>query len=883
MKNAFLRRIANWVLGRDDARVLLCEMEELYRHRLDRDGKESADRWLRRQNRKALGQLLAGSLWRWSRTPSSPPRKMSGRVWVTGLRAHLRGLVRAPVFVGSIVGTLALGIGGTTAVFSVVHGVLLKPLPYPESEELVRISNSSKGHQWVFSVADYLALEEQQTHFESVAALQWTRANYSTDTGSDRMLVHSATPGLFPLLGVRPVHGRSFLEEEGIPGAASGAVLGWNFWNREFGGDPNRLGESVRIDGQEIPVVGVLPARVGPTLEDADIILPLQLAPPARKGPFSLVVLGRLGEGVDSDLAAAELSAINERIFPIWKDSWPDQESIWVLNNLKEYVVGDIGTSLLVVLGASVFVLLMVCANAASLLLARILDRRRELAVRAALGASRGRLVAHLFTESGFLVILGSLGGMGLATVGIRLTTTLGAPFIPRTSEVGLTGPVLLFSLLLCAGCLVLFGLLPALKAPGARVARGLREGGERVGASAWTRRVRSLLVTTQFAVSVPVLIGGGLLIASFLALTQVDPGFDADRLLALDVALPQDSNRTNGELVQTWDRVLEEVRNLPGVAQAGVGQGRPPGDYPFTNNFVLDDQPVAEGETQPSVPWIFGSEEYFEALGTRLVAGRMFGPVVDDAPLVVLVDEAFARRFYSGPEDALGRRFVSGGCTGEDCTRTTIVGVMEEIRYTGLEESNPGVMFLNSSRFPSGSPSLVVRAEEGVDPTTLIPLVRETIWRLDRSAAISRVATGQELLSRNLRVPRYLAALMGSFGGISLLLAILGIYGVMEYFVRQNRRDMGLRIALGGDPRHVLRFVLRKGMALVVVGLGVGLVLALGLTRFMSSLLHGIEPTNPGVLLAALTTLASVAVLACWGPARRASKVPPREVLAEE
>jgi hypothetical protein len=291
----------------------------------------------------------------------------------------------------------------------------------------------------------------------------------------------------------------------------------------------------------------------------------------------------------------------------------------------------------------------------------------------------------------------------------------------------------------------------------------------------------------------------------------------------------------------------------------------------------------VTEGETQPAVPWIYASEAYFEALGSRLVAGRLFGPVADDAPPVVLVDEAFARRFYSGPEDALGRRFVSGGCTGEDCVRSTIIGVMEEVRYTGLEGPNLGVMFLNSQRYPSGSPSMVVRAQEGVDPTSLIPVVRDAIWQSDRRAAISRVATGPELLSRDLRVPRYLAALMGSFGGISLLLAIVGIYGVMDYFVRQHRRDMGIRIALGGEPSHVLRLVLRRGMTLVAVGMGTGLVAALVLTRFMASLLHGITPTDPRVLFAALTTLAVVAVLACWGPARRASNVPPREVLAEE
>ena len=630
-------------------------------------------------------------------------------------------------------------------------------------------------------------------------------------------------------------------------------------------------------------MVGVLPAQVGPSLEDADIVLPLQLAPPQRKGPFFLEVFGRLGEGVAPEAAAAELAAINDRIFPVWADSWSDQEATWVMTDLKTQVVGDVGPSILVILGAAAFVLLMVCANAVSLLLARILDRRREFAVRAALGASRNTLVAQLVTESGLLVLLGSLGGIGLAALGIRLTTTLGAPFIPRTSEVGFTEPVLLFALAMAAGSLLLFGFLPALKAPGSRVADGLREGGPRTGTSARTRRVRSLLVTTQFAVSLPVLVGGGLMVASFLSLTQVDPGFDAHRVLALDIALPPGDGRTNRELLQIWDQLLQEIRSLPGVEEAGVGQGRPPEEYPLTNNFVLEDQPVAEGETQPSVPWIFASEAYFAALGSRLVAGRMFEPQADDGPFAVLVDEAFARRFYSGPEDALGRRFLSGGCTGVDCPGGTIIGVMEEIRYTGLEGSNPGIIFVDSQLFPSANSSLVIRAQEGLDPATLVPLARDAIWRSDPGAAVSRVATGEELLSQNLRVPRYLATLMGSFGALSLLLAVVGIYGVMDYFVRQHRRDMGVRIALGGDPAHILRLVLKQGMALVVVGMGMGLVAALSLSRFMASLLHGIGPTDPRVVLGAMTGLGLVAALACWGPARRASSVSPREVLAEE
>jgi predicted permease len=481
------------------------------------------------------------------------------------------------------------------------------------------------------------------------------------------------------------------------------------------------------------------------------------------------------------------------------------------------------------------------------------------------------------------LAALGMGAGLGLTVAGLRLATSAGSDFIPRTAEVGLTPSVLLFFALATAASLLLFGLFPALQGTRAGGPEGLREGGQRTGQASGARRARSFLVATQMAVSVPLLVGGGLLLASFQRLSRVDPGFDAAQLLTLNVALPPNPGGSPQELSQFWRSLLDEIRALPGVEEAGVGRGRPPAEAPFTNNFVLEDHPLAPGETQPTVPWVFGSPEYFEALGSRLLAGRMFDPMLDDSQFVVLVDQAWAVRFFESPADAVGRRFRSGGCTGEECPWGTVVGVMEEVRYSGLRDANPGTMFLNADVAPSPNSVLVIRTPSDGDPLALVPRVRELARRANVEAALSSIASGNELLRRTLRVPRYLTILGGTFGAISLLLAVLGMYGIMDYFVRRHRRDIGIRLALGGEPANVAGLVLKRGLILAVAGTGVGLVGAVALTRLMNALLFGVGPTDPMVFGASVFVLVLVAILACWGPAVRAARIPPREVMAEE
>jgi predicted permease len=888
MKRVF-ERLARWVLGKADFDVLQSEMEELYRERIGKEGKEAADRWLQRERQRAIKKLI--SVWGegLSHVGSSPvkrkPAKPTGldtmHSMIRGILGGFRGLSRTPMFALTMVGTLAIGIGGMTAVVSVVHGVMLQALPYHEPSELVRLSNRIQGRDLWFSAADYFALEEQRTLFEGVAAMEWHRATFTSDEKNEAMLVHSVTPGFFPLLGIEPVHGRTFTEEEGLPGTQPSALVSWGFWNRELGGDPAAVGSSIRLDGVAVPVVGVLPRNSGPLLEDLEILVPLKLEPPTRRGPFFLVAFGRLAGGVEAAAATAELEAIHQRMVTLWRNS-PDRGATWAMRGLKDYVLGDLRTPLLVLLGAAFFVLLMVSTNGTSLTLARLWDRRQELAVRAALGASRRNLVRHLLTESVIIAILGAGAGLVFAAFGIRLAVTAGSAFLPRTGEVGLTGPVLLLFALTSVGSLALFGLLPALQGSRTEIGPDLQEGGARATSVAWRQRTQNLLAATQFAVTVPVLIGAGLLLVSFAKLARVDTGFDVDRVLALDVAIPVGQVAYGEELTAFWKDLLGDLKAIPGVVEAGVGRGRPPSRPPMSNNFVLEDQPVGEGQSQPIVPWVFASTEYMDALGSRLLAGRVFDPVLDESQTLALVDEAWARRFYDSPSHAVGRRFMSGSCTSYGCPWTTVIGVVEELRYSGLKASNPGVVFLNAHAYPSFSSTLLIRAQLDQDPSTLIPTVRETVRRANVQAAISRVASGKELLQRNLRDPKYLAVLVGSFGAISFLLAILGIYGVMERFVRHHRREIGIRIALGGASESIVGLVLRRGMTLVILGSVVGLGGAAVLTRFMGAILFEVGPTDPLVVGSSLAAVIVVATLACWGPALRAANVAPREVLAE-
>lgn len=794
----------------------------------------------------------------------------------TFFRYGARRLKASTTSTVTIVLTVALGLGGTTAAFAIVHGVLLEPLPYEDAHDLMRVYTSwPDGREWSFSAADYMALAEQQTSFASVAVYDPGNVTLRMNDRVEQVRILSVSASFFPTLGLRPVRGRSFTEAEDRPGSLNLAVVSHAFWRDRLGAREDVVGSRMTLDYEPYTIVGVLGPGAGPVEYDYPVLRNQRLAPPSRKGPFFLRALVRLRPGVLPETAGTEIAAINDRLFPVWQDSWQNRDVTWRLRSLKEEIVGDAATSTLIALAAVAFLLVIACTNAAGLLVARGLRQRPEIAVRAALGAARPRIIAELLAESAILAGLGAAVGLGLAALGVRLATTVGAGFIPRIHEIGLDGPVLLFFALATLGSLALFGLMPALQSSGGGLTLELASAGRGRASGLKANALRRLLVSAEFAVTAPLLIGAVLMLVSLGNLLKVDPGYDPDRLLTAFVTLPPSNYDANEPRLAAWDELSRRLTALPGVEAVGFANGRPPAEPAFGNNFLLEDRPVRSGEGQPSVPWVYASPSYLSVLGVRLVEGRMFDANTDGR--VALVDETWARRFYPG-ESAVGRRFREGG--GRDVWE--VIGVVEDIRYTGIADAGEGTMYLNARQFTPTALFFVVRTATE-EPLSVVPAFRRLVREIEPSAAISEVATGRELVRETLQEPRYLSFLVGGFATVALLLALVGIYGIMIYFVQEHRREIGIRLALGGTPRSVASMVLRTGLGLVAVGTAVGVVAGFALTRTLSSVLFEVRAADPLVFTAVALGLLGLAAVAGYWPARQAAGIDPASLLQEE
>lgn len=803
------------------------------------------------------------------------------------LRHSLRSLARKPGLAVTIILTVGLGIGATTTMWSVVQAVLIEPLPYADPGRLVRIYTHSPPHQFRFSVADYLALAEQQTSFEQVAGYANAMMTFNRGEMAERVQVKVVTGSYFSLMGVRPLHGRALEPADDVPGGAPTTVVSHGFAQRHLGGAAAALGQTVRLNGTDHQVVGVLPALVGPFELGRDFFVPARWEPPPRKGPFFVTALGRLGRGTEVAAAEAELREINQRIFPLWQASYKDERATWATMDLKDFVIGEVGTTLMLVLGAVGFVLLIASANAAGLLVARAAQRRRELAVRGALGASRGRLAQHLLAESLLLAVTAAGVGLALAAGGTRLVAVAGADYVPRAQEIGLSGPVLAFLAAVTLGSVLLFGLIPALAGARSRLERGLGAGGRSATEAPGPRRLRQGLVAAQFAVATPLLIASALLLASLGKLQRVDPGFDPENVLTAALLLPAERYADPADVRAFWERARREVEALPGVVGVAFADGRPPRGVGNVNNFDLEDDPTPPGESQPVAPWVTASPEYFEVMGIPLLAGRGFDErdAAPDAPEVVIVDQAWADRYFPGQE-VLGRRLHEGGSP----TWTTVVGVVSEVKYMGLDQPDQGTVYWPMAQRSASSPIerfssrfayFVVRT--AVDPLTVLAPLRQVVRGLDPELPLEEIATVEELLADSLEVPRLLSALVAAFAAASLLLSVIGIYGVMSYFVQQHTREIGIRLALGGQPRTVRRLVVGRGLRVVGLGVVAGLGAALALTGSLSSLLFGVAATDPPTYLGVAAAMLGAALVACLVPARRAAAVDPATTLRAE
>jgi putative ABC transport system permease protein len=795
------------------------------------------------------------------------------------LRYGLRRLSRSPGFTLVAVGALALGIGANTAIFSVVNAVLLRPLPYPEPEQLVQVYESRPRQNMTrvdVSPNEFLAWADEGGSFRQLAAVDFASFNLTGRGEPERVSGALVTASYFPLFGVRPAHGRAFLPEEDQPGRDNVVVLGHELWQQSFGADPAVVGRAVNLDGTACTVVGVMPQGFR-LPQNAKLARPVAFTAQdrTRAGSHFLTVYGRLKPGVTGELAAAELAAVAGRLEQTFAQTNVGHQVM--LAPLHEELVGDVRPALLLLLGAVGLVLLIACANLANLLLARAAARRKEVAVRAALGASRWRIVRQLLAESVLLSGAGGAAGLLLAVWGVDLLVGLDPAGVQRVGAVSLDAGVFAFTAALSLLTGLLFGLAPALQASKTDFVETLKEGGRSSGGGPARSRLRSALVVAEVALTVVLLVSAGLLTKSFRRLLDVDPGLDPRGVLTLDLSLPDTKYAESHQVAAFYRQLLESVAALPGVEAAGAVSVLPLAGSDNSNFVQIEGRPPLPAGQALRAGRRNVSADYFKALRIPLKGGRGFADADSaEAPRVAVINEAMARAFFAG-EDPLGKRLR----TGDNNPWVTVVGVVGDVRHRGLDVDVRPEMFFHAAQTPSREMTLVVRAAG--DPLALVGAARERVLAVDRDQPVGNVKTMETWLAESLASRRFAVLLLGLFALVAAALAAVGLYGVVSYTVAQRTHELGLRLALGARPRDVLRLVIRQGMSMTLVGAVVGLVAALAFARLMSGLLFGVAAHDPATFVGVPVLLLAVALLACYVPARRATKVDPMVALRHE
>ena len=809
--------------------------------------------------------------------------------WLQDLRYALRILRRSPGFTAIAVLALALGIGATTAIFSVVDAVALKPLPYKDPNQLVQLWMRFTGigipndQNWV-SAPEFMDLQ-QNNSFSQVAAIQGASANVTIGGMPERIDGAVVSVSFFPLLGVQAELGRVFLPEEGRPGREHVVLLSDGLWRRRFGADRGVLGRKLVLNGESFQVVGVLPPGFDMP-HDAELWAPLVFSAsdlaPDNRGSHGLQAIARIKPGLSFTQAREDMAAVSRRIIeqnP--KYPYKDYNFAVLMVPLLEQEIGDIKVALWVLMGAVSLVLLIACGNVANLLLARASARQREIAVRQALGVGRWRLTRQLLTESVVLALAGGAAGLVLAYGGLRLLVAASATSFPRVAETRMDPDVLLFALLISLGTGILFGLAPAFQSVRQTMHDVLKEGG-RGGAGGRSRGLRSALVVGELALSLALLAGSGLLIRSFLRLQEVDAGFRSGGVLTMRVSLPAEKY-SKAELTQTFYReLLDRVRRLPGVDAAGAVTGLPLSGTGWSGTTTIDTQAVPEKETTPEADQRPVTPGYFEAMGISLVRGRYFDERDNEtgAP-VAIVDETLAHTYWPH-QDAIGQRIKQGG-RGSTGPWRMIVGVVRHVRYRTLESPSRVEFYWPYAQtpFPLGSMSLAIHTAG--DPHMLANAVAKQVAALDPDQPVYRVRTMPELVAESVARRRFSMWLLAIFAGVALLLAAVGIYGVMSYTVAQRTHEMGIRMALGARGGNILWLVLGQSLWLTGAGLLTGLAGSLLLTRLLSTMLFDVKASDPFTYLAVAAFLAVVALAASLLPAWRATTIDPVTALREE
>ncbi|HEV2389004.1 MAG TPA: ABC transporter permease [Candidatus Acidoferrales bacterium] len=804
------------------------------------------------------------------------------------LRYGLRLLRKSPGFTAVAVATVALGIGANTAIFSVVNAVLLRPLPYPHADRLVRVFDAKPQEgipETGTSYVDFAAWRDQNHVFSTMAAAQ---AHDLTLSGrGEPLAVHTAvvTPDLFSVLQVTPLAGRAFVAEDGKKGATPVVILSENFWRSRFGGDRRVIGQTIELDKRAFTVVGIMPEYVRYPLQtpSEDVWVPLAQDPlfgpwMARPGGHWVSVVARLNPGVGPTQAQAEMAAIQARL----GKQHPEQDAGWTVRivPLDEVLVGDVKGALLILLGAVGLVLLIACANLANLLLARATSRAREIGVRTALGAGRTRIVRQLLTESAALGMLGGAAGILLAWWGVRGLRSLLPPDLPAIHPVQVDGWVLAFGLALSVAASFVFGLAPALFASGSRVQPNLREGAGRAGESGGRKRARRLLAAAEIALAMVLLAGAGLLIRSFQALVSVNPGFDARHLVKADSQLPQYQYSTPQQWVAFSDGLLARVRAEPGLRDTAVAVPLPLVSGFVNLGFTVVGNPPLPPGTVIDADYAAVSPEYFRVMGIPLLRGRWFNRQDSpSAPKVAIISDAMARQYFPKGNE-LGRHMHFGFPPNGDTDRE-IVGVVGDVRDQDLRQAPGPMMYVPFDQAPFWGAELVTRS--GLDPASIAGAIRRDVATIDKDLPVADVTSMSAAISDSVAQPRFRTLILGMFGAMALLLAAVGIFGVISYSVSCRTHELGLRMALGATQASLLRLVLGESARLVLAGLAVGIPAALALTRFLATLLYGVRPADPATFIGVAILLVVAALAACSAPARRAMRVDPMTALRHE
>jgi putative ABC transport system permease protein len=788
--------------------------------------------------------------------------------------------------------TLALGIGANTAIFSVINGVLLKPLPYPQPDRLLFITSQFPGigfDQFWISAPEFVEFRERNRSFQDVGAYRAGAVNLGTEDQPRRVTSAVATSELMPVLGVAPLRGRHFTREDTLPGAEDVGILSAEIWQSAFGQAETVIGRVIPIDGVPTRIVGIMPAGFDVHDEKVQVWLPLTLDPanPGGRGGHFLYLVGRLEDGVTVTQAKADV----ETMLKQWatlnpKTHVPNQTTHRIrLDGLQDDLVGGIRRALWVLQGAVAFVLLIACANLANLLLARAESRQKEFAVRSALGAGRWRLLRQFLTEGVLLAVVGGALGAAAGFAGLKALIAANPQSLPRSAEIGIDPLVLLFTLLISIATGILFGLAPLLHLREQMVSLSLKEGGHRSTGGAARTRVRNGLVMSEIALAVVLVVGAGLLLRSFWNLMTVDAGFRRSQLTTFGLVLPNAVYREPQARVDFFRRLLTDLRAMPGVHSAAAMTGLPPqrlvnaNDTDFEGYTAPPDGPFENVDYYQTV-----TLDYVTTMGIPVLEGRDFSSTDVTGGAAVLVNETLARTFFKD-QSPIGRRVRPG--FGDQLPWFTIVGVVKDVKQGGVSSKTGTELYFLAEQLPRvrnigpGNMNVVARSSLRVD--ALAAGIRRLVQQADATLPIVRLRSMEEVFAESVSRQRFLAQLLGLFAGLALALAAVGTYGILAYTVSQRRKEIGIHMALGATRAAVLRMVLGQGVKLTVVGLIAGIVAAFGLTRLLQAQLFNVRPTDPLTIIAVAVFIAAIAAIACLIPANRASRVDPMVVLRDE